>query len=143
MPSIHNVCLPGHTCLVPLTPTPVGLATNPIDIESYHASASSSEVDAERSFGVHSYSLACAIEMTEEERISHSPIVLGPLSQNHPCYHKAYFECHVVGHIRIHCQWYQCLFCMKGAPDHTQSCCPKCWGCTHAPSIPIVEESLF
>ena len=31
---------------------------------------------------------------------------------------------------------------MKGAPGHKQSCCPKHRGHTHAPSIPIVEESL-
>ena len=120
--SIYHVPLSRHTHLVPLTPTPAGSATNPIEVESYHASASSSEVDAERSFGIDPYSLAHAVEFAEEERVPRSPIVLG--------------------HIRIHCQWYQCPFCMKGAPGHKQSCCPEHHGCTHAPSIPIIEESL-
>ena len=128
---IYHVPLSRHTCLVPLTPTPAGSATNPIDVESYHASVSSSKVDAERSFGVDPYSLACAVEMAEEERIPCSPIVLGPLSQDHLHYHEACFECHVLGHIRIHCQWYQCPFCLKGAPSHKQSHCPECRGCTH------------
>ena len=127
---------------MPLTLNPAGSAANPIEVESYHASASSSEVDAERSFRIDPYSLARAIEFAEEERTPCSPIHLGPLSQDHPRYHKACFECRVLGHIRIHCQWYQCPFCMKGAPGHKQSRCPERHGRTHAPSIPIVEESL-
>ena len=76
---IYDAHLPRNTRLVPLTPTPAGPATNPIEVESYHASASSDEVDAERSFRVDPYSLACTIEFAEEERISCSPIVLGLL----------------------------------------------------------------
>ena len=135
--SIYHIPLSRHMCLIPLTPTPAGSATNPIEVESYHASTSSSEVDAERSFGVDPYSLACAVEFAEEERLPRSPIILRPLSQDHPRYHKACFECRVLGHIRIHCQWYQCPFCMKGAPGHKQSRCPECRDHTHAPSIPI------
>ena len=142
MSSIYQVPLSRHTRLVPLTPTPAGSVTNPIDVESYHASASSSEVDAERSFGIDLYSLSVAVEMTEEERPPCSPIILEPLSQDHPRYHEAYFECRVLRHIRIHCQWYQCPFCMRGAPGHKQARCPERHGCTHASSIPIVEESL-
>ena len=78
--SIYDVRLPRRTRLVPLTPTPAGSAANPIEVESYHASASSSEVDAERSFGIDPYSLAHTIEFAEEERIPRNPIVLGPLS---------------------------------------------------------------
>ena len=140
--SIHDISLSRHTHFVPLTPTPAGSASNPIDVKSYHASASSSEVDAERSFRVDLYSLTRTVEMAEEERIPCSPIVLGLLSQDHPHYYEACFECRVLGHIRIHCQWYQCPFCMKGAPGHKQSHCPERHGRTHAPSIPIVEESL-
>ena len=140
--SIYDVCPLRHTRFVPLNPTPAGSAANPIEVESYHASASSSEVDAERSFRIDPYSLARAIEFAEEERVPHSPIILGPLSQDHPHYHEACFECCVLGHIRIHCQWYQCPFCMKGAPGHKQSRCPERHGHTRTPSIPIVEESL-
>ena len=115
---------------------------NPIDVKSYHASASSSEVDVERSFGIDTYSLACTMKMAEEERPPHSPIVLGSLSQDHLCYHEACFECCCLGHIRIYCQWYQCLICLKGAPGHKQLFCPQCHGRSCAPSILIVKESL-
>ena len=93
IPSIYHVPLSRHTRLIPLTPTPAGSATNPIEVESYHASASSSEVDAERSFKIDPYSLAHAVEFAKEERLPHSPIVLRPMSQDHPRYHEACFEC--------------------------------------------------
>ena len=66
--SIYHVPLSRHTRLVPLTPTPAGSATNPIKVESYHVSASSSEVDAERSFRIDPYSLARTVKFAEEER---------------------------------------------------------------------------
>ena len=102
--SIYDVRLPRRMRFVPLTLTPAGSAANSIEVESYHASASSSEVDAERSFGVDPYSLAHTIKFAEEERVPRSPIVLGPSSQDHPRYHEACFECCVLRHIRIHYQ---------------------------------------
>ena len=90
--SIYDVRPPRRTRFVPLTPNPAGSAANPIEVESYHASASSSEVDTERSFGIDPYSLAHAVEFAEEERTPRSPIHLGPLSQDHPRYHEACVE---------------------------------------------------
>ena len=140
--TIYHVPLSRHTWNIPLTPAPAGSLMNPIDVESYHASAFSSEVDAERSFGIDPYLLACSMEMVKEESPPHSPIDLGPLSQDHPRYHEACFKCCYLGHIRIHCQWYQCLFCLKGTSGHKQLCCCQHCGHSHTPSIPMIEESL-
>ena len=54
----------------------------------------------------------------------HSVPVNAPLSCNHPCYRKACFECHHLGHIHIHCQWYICPICKVNQPDHPQHHCP-------------------
>ena len=47
-----------------------------------------------------------------------------PLSPNHPCFDKACFHCHCLGHIRINCQFYTCPTCLHNAPDYVQNCCP-------------------
>ena len=53
----------------------------------------------------------------------HSVPVDAPLSCNHPRYHESCFECHHLGHIRIHCQWYVCPICKVNRPGHPQRCC--------------------
>ena len=54
----------------------------------------------------------------------HGNPVDAPLSRNHPHYRKSCFECHHLGHIHIHCQWYVCLICKVNRPGHPQHRCP-------------------
>ena len=54
----------------------------------------------------------------------HGVPVDAPLSSNHPRYHESCFECHHLGHIRIHCPWYVCPICKVNRPGHPQCRCP-------------------
>ena len=47
-----------------------------------------------------------------------------PLTPSHPCYRESCFACQRIGHIRIHCHYYQCPTCLEWAPGHTQGRCP-------------------
>ena len=53
-----------------------------------------------------------------------------PLSRNHPRYHETCFECHHLGHIRIHCRWYVCPICKTNCPGHSQHRCPLSRPCS-------------
>ena len=64
----------------------------------------------------------------------HGVPINAPLSRNHPCYHESCFECHHLGHIRIHCQWYICLICKVNHPNHPQWHCPLGRPCSHPSS---------
>ena len=46
-----------------------------------------------------------------------------PLPHTHPQYQEACFECHHLGHIHIHCQWYVCPICKVNQPGHHQHHC--------------------
>ena len=49
-----------------------------------------------------------------------------PLSPDHPCFDKACFHCHHLGHVWINCQFYTYPTCLCNAPDHIQNRCPLC-----------------
>src|SRR4029077_1770168 len=54
----------------------------------------------------------------------HGEPIDAPLSRNHPRYRESCFECHYLGHIRIHCRWYVCPICKVSRPGHPQRRCP-------------------
>ena len=64
----------------------------------------------------------------------HGIPVDAPLSRNHPRYQESCFECHHLGHIRIHCQWYVCPICKVNHPGHPQRRCPLNRPCSHPSS---------
>ena len=64
----------------------------------------------------------------------HGIPVDAPLSRNHPCYHETCFECHHLGHIRIHCRWYVCPICKTNRPGHPQRRCPLNHPCSRPSS---------
>ena len=92
-------------------------STNPQPLPSASSSLLSPKVEL---------TLQC-VELRHEVNTTgtiHGVPVDAPLSHNHPRYHESCFECHYLGHIRIHCQWYVCLICKVNCPGHPQRCCP-------------------
>ena len=71
----------------------------------------------------------------------HGVLVDAPLSCNHPRYHESCFECHYLGHIHIHCQWYVCPICKVNCPGHPQRRCPL--GCPISHPSSSSSLSLF
>ena len=64
----------------------------------------------------------CLIETMEANWLGHDGTT--PLTPSHPRYHESCFACRRIGHIRIHCRYYQCPTCLEWAPGHTQGRCP-------------------
>ena len=62
------------------------------------------------------------IETMEANWLGHDRTT--PLTPSHPRYRESCFACQRIGHIRIHCHYYQCPTCLEWAPGHTQGRCP-------------------